>query len=345
MKPSLRPGARSALQAGQGSDSGGGPPTPGALELDEVGPRRSRHAAGAASLHAAAEPKTPTEAPQVPEAALAPEVELPPARDSFEAAIRMLRQAWRDTVRSLTGNRGIKAVKEELRLRLADGRAEAKEAAKFALQAGKDAVKQNVLDEKGRKELQEQVRKHGKIGLRRHWRLAVVVFILWGLLIGAGKACHMLCADAAPRVPRCASCPAPPPPPRPRTAADLKVAGAIDSGGRRGAPRRRPPAPAARAPTHHPAPSSGGAPPPRRPPRAARRGSRQAPGRPAPARQEGERLRSRHQPLHPGDRRRSVLERRARRADRARACYWPRVTSSAPSATSSRSSAAPMWMR
>ncbi|MBI1949560.1 MAG: protein kinase [Deltaproteobacteria bacterium] len=196
VRPSLRPGS----QTNPPRDGAPAAAEPGSLELDDVGPRKSRHAAGGAVLAAGPAEHTTPATVQPAAQPMPEEPELPPPKDSLEAGIRMVRQAWRDTVRSLTGDRGVAAVKQELRARLEDGSREAKEAAKLALQASKEAVKQKVLDEKGRKELQEQVRKHGKIGLQRHWRLALVALVLWGLLIGAGKACHMICFDSSTAV-------------------------------------------------------------------------------------------------------------------------------------------------
>ena len=221
VRPSLRPGS----STNPPRDGTPPPAEPGSLELDDVGPRKSRHAAGGAALAAAAVAEPATPATAQPEAQPLPEdPPLPEARDSLEAGVRFLRQAWRDTVRSLTGDRGVKAVKDELRARLDESRREAKEAAKVALEASKQAVKQKVLDEKGRQELKQQVKKHGAIGLKRHWRLAIVLVLLWGLLIGAGKACHLLCFGSDDVAPVPVTAPAPALAPTPATPSAVKPA-------------------------------------------------------------------------------------------------------------------------
>src|SRR5690606_9913542 len=122
----------------------------------------------------------------------------------LEAALRLLRRAWRDTVRSLTGDKGVQYVKEEIAARLADSRGELKEAAKVAIQKSREAVKENIIDDRGREALKREVQARGKVGIRRHWRLGVVIVIVWGLLAGAGKACHMACSESGAPAPQVA---------------------------------------------------------------------------------------------------------------------------------------------
>jgi serine/threonine protein kinase len=180
-EPATR-GVRPAAKVRAAAQPGRAPPP--AARRDGV-PASSE---GASSARAAIGGAAPTVA-LPPAAAVAAEPS--PPRDSLEALVQLLRGFLEDTVRSLTGDQGISAVKEAMADRLGEGRGEIKDAVRGALGKGKDAVAEGLLKKEGREAIGQVVRG----AFRRHWRLAALIVFSWVLLLGLGKACSLAFAS------------------------------------------------------------------------------------------------------------------------------------------------------
>jgi hypothetical protein len=183
----VRPAARVRAAATPGGRAPT-PPTPPPGKRD-TGPTPTP-AAPAESPSSSAPNRRPAAAAAKDAGPTLPEANAPEPKDSLEALLRIVRHLLEDTVRSLTGDQGVAAVKEALAERFGDGRGELTDIVKGALGKGKDAVAESLLKKEGREQLKTTVRS----GVQKHWRLALVVLGIWLVLIALGKACSYACS-------------------------------------------------------------------------------------------------------------------------------------------------------
>jgi serine/threonine protein kinase len=176
-EPSLTPSGGGRAMRPAAKAGGAGPPTP------TVPQSPTKQSSGSSALAKQTEQTAPV--------AASVHAALPPAKDSFELVIRMVKSFLEDIVRSFTGDQGIAAMKEQLKERFAADSGDLKDVAKAALGKGKEVVAESLLKQEGRKQLIQG----GRSFVSKHWRLAAVVIGFLVLMSVAGKACAMACGS------------------------------------------------------------------------------------------------------------------------------------------------------